>query len=195
MPSLGADTSVTSDPLQSRRAQHRNQVIVRRCVRRHDDPLALQIGETVDARRTLGHDAVVAVDHREEEAHVRVVAEDTQHLRCRIAGGMSTFQRDGSHATIDDPEPGTRRPLIGDVDRRRFDDRHRDGDGEHCVGRERRNRPLAGWNRRLPALREQRDRSHDHEGQKETDHDRYPHSASRASECAVRIVVESLNRS
>ena len=145
--------------LQSRRAQHRHQVVVGRGVARHDDALALQVGETVDAGRALGDDAVVAVDQREQEPHVRVVAEHTQHLRGRVAGGMGALERDGPHAAVDDLETGAGRALIGDVDRRGLDDRHRDGDREHRVRRERRNRPLAGRNRRrrLSALCEQGD--------------------------------------
>ena len=146
--------------LQSCRAQHRHQVVVGRGVARHDDALAFQVGEAVDAGRALGDDPVVAVDEREQKPHVRVVAEHAQHLRRRVAGGMGALERDGPHAAVDDLEPGARRALIGDVDGRRLNDRHRDGDGEHRVGRERRDRRLAGWNRRgrLSALREQSDR-------------------------------------
>jgi hypothetical protein len=60
---------------------------------------------------------------------------------------MRALERDSPHAAVDDLEPGTSRALIGDVDGRRFKDGHRDGDSEHRVGRERRNRSLAGWNR------------------------------------------------
>jgi hypothetical protein len=75
---------------------------VRRGVARHDDALALQVGEAIDARGPLGDDPVVAIHQREEETHVRVVAEHAQHLRRGISRGMRALQRDGAHTAVDD---------------------------------------------------------------------------------------------
>jgi hypothetical protein len=95
---------------------------------------------------------------------------------------MRPFERDGSYAAVDDAEAGTRRALIGDVDRRSFKHRHRDGNREHRIGRERRNRR---WRGRLSALREQNRWDYDNK-QTDTNRERHRHGAS-GDELARRL--------